>query len=630
MNKTEIVIGDLKHSARATLKKHYMLIIFAILISTFIGSEFSSFSSGLSFENPYQKGSTIKYNVFENPIELFDVINYLADQKEQGNTIDPDVIREQRLEKERKNPSLGRTEGVLSTFVNTINGGEIWSELVGAVLQATGSRNMTITFLIILAMVVSFVYWFLVRNIFTVVLSRILLESRIYEEVPLRKMLFPLQVHRWLSIAKTMLLASIFELLWNLTIIGGLIKHFSYAMIPYITAENPDLSPLETITLSRKMMDGNKWSLFKMWLSYAGWYILGILFFYLPSLFILAPYYMAAEAEFYVKVREQAIRNKIEGYEKLNDHYLYEKASPDLLTESYADIAEDLKAQTVVEDLPELHGLRAWLARNLGVVIWNSPWEQDYENYQQHMQNLGYLDDMMEGKMYPIRLFPVYQKMVTESGTRTAAEQDKAPKLRRLPVRYMRHYSLTNLVLIFMFLSVVGWVWEVCHHLMVAGTFSNRGSLYGPWIPIYGFGIILILTLLYRLKKNPLWLFLSAIALCGLLEYSSGYLMEITHDGTRWWDYSGYFLNLHGRICAEGLLVFGVGGVVFTYLVAPVFDEWLKRFPDRALQIAAFILLVVFTFDVAHSVLHPNMGEGITASSSYYCSINQNGGYSGK
>ena len=38
-------------------------------------------------------------------------------------------------------------------------------------------------------------------------------------------------------------------------------------------------------------------------------------------------------------------------------------------------------------------------------------------------------------------------------------------------------------------------------------------------------------------------------------------LQEYVHNGTRWWDYTGYFLNLHGRICAEGLLVFGIGGM---------------------------------------------------------------------
>ena len=45
----------------------------------------------------------------------------------------------------------------------------------------------------------------------------------------------------------------------------------------------------------------------------------------------------------------------------------------------------------------------------------------------------------------------------------------------------------------------------------------------------------------------------------------------------KWWDYTGYFLNLHGRICAEGLLVFGVGGMAFVYVIAPLIDNWVKE-----------------------------------------------------
>ena len=44
-----------------------------------------------------------------------------------------------------------------------------------------------------------------------------------------------------------------------------------------------------------------------------------------------------------------------------------------------------------------------------------------------------------------------------------------------------------------------------------------------------------------------------------------------------WWDYSGYFLNLDGRICAEGLCVFGIGGMAFIYVLAPVFDNMIAK-----------------------------------------------------
>ena len=67
--------------------------------------------------------------------------------------------------------------------------------------------------------------------------------------------------------------------------------------------------------------------------------------------------------------------------------------------------------------------------------------------------------------------------------------------------------------------------------------------------------------LLNRLRKRPVLEFVGIVVLCGCVEYTTSVVLEILHNGERWWDYSGYFLNLNGRICAEGLLVFGIGGI---------------------------------------------------------------------
>ena len=52
-------------------------------------------------------------------------------------------------------------------------------------------------------------------------------------------------------------------------------------------------------------------------------------------------------------------------------------------------------------------------------------------------------------------------------------------------------------------MSVFGWLWEVGMHLVSYGEFVNRGALHGPWLPIYGTGAVLILTVLNRFRKNP-------------------------------------------------------------------------------------------------------------------------------
>lgn len=180
-------------------------------------------------------------------------------------------------------------------------------------------------------------------------------------------------------------------------------------------------------------------------------------------------------------------------------------------------------------------------------------------------------------------------------------------------LRYARNYSLPSLIMLYFAFSFIGWVWEVTLHLISDGVFVNRGVLHGPWLPIYGTGGILILIILKRLRDKPLWEFLAAVVLCGSVEYFTSYYLEITHGGTRWWDYTGYFLNLNGRICAEGLLVFGLGGIAIAYAAAPLLDNLFRKINNRILIPVCLALVIVFGGDQIYSSRHPNTGEGITS-----------------
>ena len=67
-------------------------------------------------------------------------------------------------------------------------------------------------------------------------------------------------------------------------------------------------------------------------------------------------------------------------------------------------------------------------------------------------------------------------------------------------------YSIRNYILMFFTFAFIGWFWEVLLHLVGEGKFVNRGTMYGPWLPIYGFGGILILIVLKPLRKKPIFL----------------------------------------------------------------------------------------------------------------------------
>lgn len=121
-----------------------------------------------------------------------------------------------------------------------------------------------------------------------------------------------------------------------------------------------------------------------------------------------------------------------------------------------------------------------------------------------------------------------------------------------------------------------------------------------------------MLVALNKFRSRPLIEFCTTVILCGLVEYFTSYFLEVFHDGQKWWDYSGYFLNLNGRICAEGLLVFGLGGMAIVYFLAPLLDNYIRKINCRIIIPLSLILVAIFAADQMYSSNHPNEGKGIT------------------
>lgn len=99
------------------------------------------------------------------------------------------------------------------------------------------------------------------------------------------------------------ILVGIFTFLWSLLfIIPGIIKFYAYSMTSFIIADEPDIDFMEAIRKSQEMMRGHKFRLFKLQLSFIGWFFLGALAFGV-GLFFVYPYYQLAHANFYLDIR---------------------------------------------------------------------------------------------------------------------------------------------------------------------------------------------------------------------------------------------------------------------------------------------------------------------------------------
>ena len=102
----------------------------------------------------------------------------------------------------------------------------------------------------------------------------------------------------------TLLLRDVFVFLWLcLGIFPGVVKYYSYQMVPYIVKEYPELSEVEVITLSRRMMDGNKWRTFLLDLTFLGWIFAGTVTFGIVSVLWTLPYYENTRAALYLELK---------------------------------------------------------------------------------------------------------------------------------------------------------------------------------------------------------------------------------------------------------------------------------------------------------------------------------------
>lgn len=148
----------------------------------------------------------------------------------------------------------------------------------------------------------------------------------------------------------------------------------------------------------------------------------------------------------------------------------------------------------------------------------------------------------------------------------------------------------------FFIYSMIGWIYETTICSVSQRKFVNRGFLNGPYCPIYGAGALLVI-LLFGKMTNPFQLFLCSAVVTCTLEYLTSYGMEKLFHA-KWWDYSSRRFNLHGRICLEGALVFGLLSVLIILFLHPLIREWTSLIPMPVQCGLAAGLAVLMLFDL--------------------------------
>ena len=165
----------------------------------------------------------------------------------------------------------------------------------------------------------------------------------------------------------------------------------------------------------------------------------------------------------------------------------------------------------------------------------------------------------------------------------------------------------SKMVFIFLFFSIIGWGYEVTLAFLYGYGFVNRGFLSGPYLPLYGFGALILIGGLHwlmarpvrigKVSITPVLVFIGIMVITTVVEYCTGILLE-TFAGQRFWDYSTYPYNFQGRICLSASIRFGLGGMLFLYILTPLFSRLLAKIPSKGRRIAAAAVVCLLVVDL--------------------------------
>lgn len=184
--------------------------------------------------------------------------------------------------------------------------------------------------------------------------------------------------------------------------------------------------------------------------------------------------------------------------------------------------------------------------------------------------------------------------------------------------REIRKRSVCTYLAFFFAASMIGWLWEIIvfwvQNAPEYGLWEllriYRGVLHGPWTPIYGAGGVLMVWLRRKTPLGPAGYFMLCTGICAVVEYLTSWVLEVIFHA-KWWDYTGYFLNVNGRICAMSLLFFALAGMAVAYVLAPYFWRWLEKVPCYVLMCLVWLATGSFLLDLVVSLSAPNMGLGV-------------------
>lgn len=148
---------------------------------------------------------------------------------------------------------------------------------------------------------------------------------------------------------------------------------------------------------------------------------------------------------------------------------------------------------------------------------------------------------------------------------------------------------------IFIVFAIFGWILEVIYRSIKDKKIINPGFLRGPYLPIYGFGGLLLFIINYFFTNLVTVIFISAVIMI-ILELITGWIF-IKHFNSKLWDYSDRFLNYKGLICLEYSIYWIILVIIFALFINPFLPFKIDLF-------ILFIAYFIFFMDLLYSTFN--------------------------
>ena len=155
--------------------------------------------------------------------------------------------------------------------------------------------------------------------------------------------------------------------------------------------------------------------------------------------------------------------------------------------------------------------------------------------------------------------------------------------------------------LIFVVAGISGWVYEELFYRINDGYFSWRGHGVGPWLPIYAFGMVILLFATAPVKDSKWKVVLLCALISGVFEFAVGWALYHFHDGLRLWDYNTErwnWGNIGGYVCFRSVLVFAVAAPLLIYTLVPLIGRLAKKLPAWAYTLITAVPFALFLLDI--------------------------------